>query len=492
MLTSAEENRAPRLRWSTWAFYAVLIAGGALRVVMVSTPFFLPTSDHAVVYLMARHAASGDFTRFYWGQSYGGTILPATAGVIMRVTGAHIEVLAAVSTAFFAVAAWFTRGIGIALVGPLAGDLAGIASWLPGLGMFTVSILDPGFYGPTMALSTAAIWLIARGQGRKPYWVWLLIGVLLGLAFWQSPIGLAFATPFTIWLVVRQPSVTRWLTGAAGAVLGAWPWLQLLITGDAGLLTPHGQGANWRNSVQLFTQVFPGAFQSDVTQFAPRWFRYAWCLALAAAVAAFVVWAVLHRRAGAVLIAASTATAAVAIVVGAGPLPLHQDSFRYTAFLWPSVAVVAGWLFSRLRFLPVVGVVLAALVTVVPVVRVASLSANAGQARWGNDAVAVVAYLRENNVVAAYADYALAYRIAAYQEERIVVASLVPDRYRPYDAAARAESPNVVIVNDGMDNDRLLKSRMQPNWTRVVVAGWAIYRIPGGVARLGPMPWAYS
>src|SRR4051812_4853996 len=94
---SASPRRRPRFAPTTVAFGALLLAGLALRIFFTESTAYPFNSDEAVVYLMAKHVAHGEFPAFYWGQFYGGTLLQTVAGVVMIVVGPSLLVLAIVS-----------------------------------------------------------------------------------------------------------------------------------------------------------------------------------------------------------------------------------------------------------------------------------------------------------------------------------------------------------------------------------------------------------
>lgn len=71
-----------------------------------------------------------------------------------------------------------------------------VAAWLfPGLTVLVMSVRDPGFYGPTVALALGVIAVATAPIGGKRLLVWLLVGLLAGLALWTSPMSAALAAP---------------------------------------------------------------------------------------------------------------------------------------------------------------------------------------------------------------------------------------------------------------------------------------------------------
>jgi len=476
---------------SRWLFYVVLIAGTAWRISLVFTPVFSPDSDRAVVYLMARHAAQGDFSALYWGQSYGGTALPITAGLVMHITGMNIETLAIVGIGYWAAAAWFTRAVAREMISPVAGDIAGVLVWLPAMGVVLQSILDPGFYGPTLAFALSAVWLIVRGERQKPLWQWALIGVLAGLAFWQSAVGGALVAPFLVWQALGQRRWRSWGVGAVAIVVGCAPWIKAAVLEGVGVFAPHGRQLPLRSAYTLYTHVLPASFHaspagSDV-------FRLGVAGLAFALMASFTAVAIAQRRWPRVLFVVSLALVTVALVVGSGTV-LLWDSYRYASFLFPTLAIAGAWLLTSWRPGIPFGIVFAvgaAVAFSVPTVSASRPGLGSLQAeRWGADTLAVGDFLRDRHANTAMGDYWFAYRFTASQNESIRVGSLVLDRFPPYSQAAKSARPGFVVVQAGGANDKLIAAINPPGATRTVIVDWAVYELPDGYSSLGSPAWA--
>ncbi|RFA15253.1 hypothetical protein B7R21_04300 [Subtercola boreus] len=467
------------LRIAGIAFWVLLAAGLLLRLLLVFTPAFYVDSDNAIVSLMAKDISDGDLTFFFWGQTYGGTLLQLVAGGVMAIVGAHIEVLSVVAMLFFVGGVLVLRFIATKAFGPLVGNVAAILYWFSGFYTLRISISEPGFYGPSLVLGLGATALALRQPVRRPLLQWALVGLAAGLAFWQSPMGAALAIPGVLILLVR--SRRHWyriLVGIAAAIVGALPWL-VMFANSLNALAPKSDGTHpgLRSFATLFTSTMPSIFSAQGT--VVGYLTAALCLALFALLA---VLAVLGRNAWVAALLAGTVLAVVVVVIGAGTT-LGPSDYRYTVFVLPSLAVAVAWLVTRIRYRIVAGITAMVLAATLTVVQVESLFPNLSfgtQSRYIiGDIRSLGQYLEDRNLGAVYADYWVAYSLTAATEERVTAAGLTNDRYPPYQQRALQGDEITVVVLENNENDtRMQVATDLPPFTRAVHAGYAIYTFP--------------
>src|SRR6476619_7598304 len=80
--------RAPRAWWYRVTVVGGIAAGVLLRVALLVRPTGSLDSDEAIVGLMARHIVhQHDFTAFYWGQNYGGSITAVVMAAVFSLFG---------------------------------------------------------------------------------------------------------------------------------------------------------------------------------------------------------------------------------------------------------------------------------------------------------------------------------------------------------------------------------------------------------------------
>jgi hypothetical protein len=202
-------TRAVRLaRWLTlehrWLLVAGLVLGAELRLLVGLSPELgRLDADHAVLYLMARHVGDGDLPAFYWGQEYGGSLLPLLLGAVFLLTGPQLWLLNAAIALSGLLVALLTWRVGVALGRPGAGAVAGalVAVGPPSWVWFTTA--SDGFYAVGLCFSLGAVLTALRPATARTV---AATGVLVGLAVWTSPLSFVTAPP----AVLLQLRSCRW------------------------------------------------------------------------------------------------------------------------------------------------------------------------------------------------------------------------------------------------------------------------------------------
>ncbi|RFA22642.1 ArnT family glycosyltransferase [Subtercola boreus] len=477
--------RAVEHRASTFAFWVLLAVGLALRIVLLFTNSFRVDSDNAVVYLIAKHFSEGDVAWFFWGQTYGGTLLEMVAGAAMVVFGTHVEVLSIVGALFFVVATLLVRQIATEAFGRrLVGNVAGVLFWFPGYWMQRVGTSEPGFYGPSLMLGLLTIWLVLRGDRRKSHLQWALIGLAAGLALWQSPMGIAIAAPAALVAVIRQFSPTRYLVGIAAAVLGALPWIIVFLTTATAVKPQRDTPIALVNFVAFFSRMLPGVLSFTHTPSAPgpgstssAIVRYPVAIIAVALIVMLLVLAITKRSWWLGTLVASTVTVVVVVVLGTG-LILEVDSVRYAIFVLPAITIGIAYVVT---LVPLAGLGAMAVAVAFTVAQVLIIFPDLRVSRAESFIVGNISvlgdYLEANDITGAYADYWVSYSVTAETGERAEVAALSgPRRYAPYEDTAQAAPRATVIVLRDNDNDRMLQTDASlPPSVRTEVGDYAVY-----------------
>lgn len=455
------------------AFWLLLGLGFALRVYFVFSNGYTMNSDHAVVYLMARNVAEGEFPAFFWGQSYGGAILSLTVGLLMVPFGPSIELLAIASALFWAGAAVVLRFVTSAVIGPIAGVVAGLLFWFPGLVVLSVSVVDPGFYGPSLLFGFALVLVaVRRSAGRYLVVDWVLAGVFAGLSLWTSPMAVAIAAPAVALMIWRDRRWKFWMLGTGIAFVAAAPWIFEIIRNlsSSAATLARSSGTRLESFASIFTAMFPAAFPGSTNELV----RFAVTVATLALVAALVRRCVVTRNAGATVIAVGMVLVIIVLVSGSG-VRLAEDSVRYSAFLIPGLSFTVAWLLAGRVWLSTLTAGAAVAVTMVSVLVAGDGFAPGARTPFQPELAAVGEYLEGRDIDAAYGSYWISYSLSAVTDERLTVASLGPRRYERYETVAAEQDLMAVVVFIGADNDTLLTNDPAlPAHERVELGGLAV------------------
>jgi hypothetical protein len=231
-------------RWAA-VIGVVAAAGIAMRVYVWRSTLGIPDSDEAVVGLMARHAAQGHFTVFFWGQSYGGSQEAILAAPLVWLFGDSWTAIRVVPIALQAAACLLIWRAGLRLIGEPGARVAGALFWIwPPYAAYYISRAF-AFYGTDVFYCSLLLLLALRIVERPDRLRVGLFGLALGLAFWQTSQIVPIALPLIAWTLWKQPKAVRHLPVAAGLLLlGALPWIVWNLRHDFGSLTLPSAGSS--------------------------------------------------------------------------------------------------------------------------------------------------------------------------------------------------------------------------------------------------------
>ncbi len=228
-----------RVAVSPWGLTiaAVAVAGIALRVWVYRSALGVPNSDEAVVGLMARHFLHGEFTTFYWGQAYGGPQEAMLAVPGFAVFGSSWLALRLVPLVLSAVGAILVWRVGLRTIGPRGALVAGALLWIWPPYVVDELTHELGFYGLDVVYSALLLLLALRAVERPDAVRVGLLGLVLGLAFWETSQIVPIAAAVIVWTVWKEPKTLRQLPVAVAlGLLGAAPWLVWNLTHHWGSL----------------------------------------------------------------------------------------------------------------------------------------------------------------------------------------------------------------------------------------------------------------
>jgi hypothetical protein len=491
-------------------FVAVLLAGFLLRIFLLTTSTHLLDDDQAAIYLMARHVSHGELVAMYWGQNYGGTLLQLIAGLVFFLIGPSWAALAIVEVVFWAVAAVFLWLLVRIISGNRIAIIAVCIFWFPGITLARLTTLDPGFYGPSVALALAAFFIVFSAKKKMGTLRWAVFGLVCGLALWTAPtalvaalVALAFAL---IWRssFARRAIFTRAPLFVAAALAGSAPfWIYNVRHDWGGLTLFSGQTANgglagsFGKAIELVTAVIPGSISFDVGDQMRSWWWSNWPsansapvlqptsyslaqqlivivpLVIALVYTCFMLIRARNLRGGVFMIAG----AATFVVVASASYGAGIDNFRYAAFLLPWGAFILASLVSKWRWSGIAASILSIGVTVGFSVASYDYAGRDGNPGYGPGISAVVNYLESQGDGHVFGDYWLSYRITAASDEKITVAPLQPvafRRYQRYEDEAVAARPTVVVLYPHNQNEKTLRAMKDVQWKKRVIGGYVI------------------
>jgi hypothetical protein len=180
-------------------------AGVVLRVWTYRSALTIPTSDEALIGLMVRHAEHGQFSTFFWGRPYGGTqeVLLAVPGFMLF--GSSYLALRMVPIALSALATFLIWRVGRRTIGEPAAAAAAGLFWVWPPFDFLQFVRAQGFYASGVVYCALLLLLALRVVERPDRVRVGLLGLVLGLAFWES----AQITPIALVVLGWTPGSRR-------------------------------------------------------------------------------------------------------------------------------------------------------------------------------------------------------------------------------------------------------------------------------------------
>ncbi|HEY1738102.1 MAG TPA: hypothetical protein VGI86_05300, partial [Acidimicrobiia bacterium] len=358
----AGESVAPR--WWLMLSLLLVLGGFVLRAVILASPLGRLDSDEAIVGLMG--LSIGHFHKpplFYWGQYYGGTIEPMLVAVTTRFSRSALAVkivplgLSVVS--------------GYTIVRAARRMMPRAQAWLAGAllvawpGTVWLSTKERGFYWMTLLLVALALLVALRLHDARPAWPVrdaVLLGVLCGLAWYESAQCAFVLVPLLAWLLVcDRPPLRTVLQVLGGGVIGGAPWLFGVVKYGSRVTQQPGGDATYTGRVRrAFGQLIPRILGVRPSYYGGWLLAGAGFVVYVALVAAVVVLAIVGinrmRRAGAVSWWQRAATPLTLLVLLALTFPFlvaipatSSSTFepRYALLLVPTAALLVAWCARR-------------------------------------------------------------------------------------------------------------------------------------------------
>jgi hypothetical protein len=482
----------------------VVVAGGVaglvLRVATHRSSLGVLDGDEAVWGLMARHVLDGEVSAFFWGQGYGGTQEVLATAPLFAVFGSGTVVMRLVPVALTAVAAALVWRIGRRTIGEPAATAAGVLLWVWPPYLVWKSERAHGFYGSGLVLVCLVLLLVLRLAERRSRTDAALLGLVLGLGWWETPQIVPIAVPALAWLAWRQREIWRDAWAAAPpAVVAALPWLVSNLRHDWWSFDIDAGDSPYPTRLRgFFSSTFPMSFglREPFTSDWPLGRGLSGLLYLGLVAAFLVAWR--RRRsteAGLLFVVAASFPFLYAI----SPATWLVDEPRYLVVLLPVLALLFGQALTSVRRAAVAVAAGVALSTVAlwHLTATPGYFARVERQFVPRDFGPLVVELETHGPRHVFASYWLAYRLDFESRERIVAAEATlaevatqgarvlpprprrPDesRHPAYDTVVRADPHAAYVLLRRAPEERRMRPLLErAGYVRSELDGFTIYR----------------
>lgn len=479
---SEPERLEGRGRSSSWTgpagrvIVAVAIAAGlVLRIWVMGHRAGSLDSDEAVVGLMARHLLHGQFSVFFWGQPYGGSLEAIFTAGLFAVLGPSTLVLKLVPLGLDAAATVVVWRVARRTIGePLAGPAAALF-WIWPAAFVWSSVKAQAFYGAALLAAVVILLLVLRLSEGGAVRDWVLLGLVIGLGWWSTPEIAFVAVPAAAWLAFKaRPRIRQVALAAVSGVAGASPWLVWNLHHHLESLRPAAQAtpvnSYWDHLAGFFHLGLPEALGLRLPLSA-RWLGspFAGKAAYLLVLCVLVVVATRWRSRQSLLLVVGVS---YPLLFALSPYSWYLDDPRYLLLLSPVVALLAAQAVQRWVL---AGVAVLAAGLALSIVGIAAIPA---QLPYPQDFQPLIHRLEAMGTRRAFADYWVAYRVDFESKERLTLSPTSPIRYVPFDAEVRRDPDPAYIFLKGTLPEAQFLSQLQGlgvTATVSTVGGFRVY-----------------
>lgn len=212
-----------------WLVAAGVLAGVGLRWYVMASPLGGLDGDEGTSALVSSRVRDGEFLAFIPGLRAGGTALAYPRALVLALTGNHAVPAKLCEVAVFAAACVTVWRVGRRLWSELHGQVAGLIMWVYPAATVWDSTKVRLYYTTAILFVALALLVAARLHDAGQALLWRDVsafGLIGGLSWWNHPMTLYAFVPIALWVLVTRPGIVRRAhLLAAGAVVGALPWL---------------------------------------------------------------------------------------------------------------------------------------------------------------------------------------------------------------------------------------------------------------------------
>jgi hypothetical protein len=466
-------------------FAVLLVAGLIVRVLVLRTTWSQPDATEAYGMLMAQQAAHGHFSLLFWGAASGGTLVTFIEAPFVAVFGLHLWVIHVIDMALTLVCVFLLRAVGRRFLAPVAADVAAGTFWFFPANWLFWSSKEYVFWLPAIAFALATCLFVLRwfdSRSRSELWK---MGACAGLSLWSY--GLVFpliAPALVIFVWAERKHGWVLLRAAFFALLGVSPWLAyFVIHGSSDVnfqAAPGGRISQFRATI---TQLFPSTFLGGQRRVDVLWtgvnpsltnMKNFGALTFMAIVLVAVI-VLLRREVAVAACAASVLLWPFALL--ASHVPAGTATYRYGLILVAPVLLMAAYVLSKARVVPLLGVGALALV----VATTWSDTSGFAAAPQCNASVGVVTdYLVSQHRTDVWAAYWLSSPIDVCSNQRVVAAAVTPALGHAAQVAALAAPRSTYVVFAGNELDVQINAwatRHPGVATRTTAGGYAVWEL---------------
>lgn len=419
-------------RWETAftiAVSACFAFGLAARLWIFTGDLGELSADEAVMGLMATHLLDGEWSTFYWGQAYGGTldvILMAPVVALLGATRTALQVVPFLQSIAATALVWTVARRVLGRPGALT---AAALFWSFPAAFVWWQTRQSLLYLPIIVLGLVLV-LGALRLEENPHRKldWIVLGLAAGLGFWTSPQIVYFLLPAGIWLLIKLPlSAVRvgWVVIIA-FLLGASPWLITNIT--EGWPSIIGLPTISDGPVDRLTSLAGGGLPIALGMKVPFTEEWLWpsigpALYVAAALGTLGVAVTLRRPPRAIHVGLLFAFPVLFTLI---PAAAYVGSGRYFFFLAPPIAIALASLPRGTRG-RIILMTIATGMTALGLFQLRDVPVG-----FVPPVEPLVEVLDREDVDHVVAGYWLAYKLAWETEERIIASPVFANRYPAY------------------------------------------------------------
>ena len=516
--------------------HPLILYGLPLLLAAVLKSFLWPTTitpfnaDEAIVGLMARHINQGQWTPFFYGQSYMGSLDALIVALGFRLFGEQVWVIRLVqSLLYLGTVATMVMLASRLLSSTRSALIAGLLAAIPTVNVTLYSTVSLGGYGEMLLLGNllllGGIRMIDRLNTEQPieprfYWGLAVWGLGAGFAFWVMGLTLVYTIPVLaglLWHLYQdeQAAIIKSLIllGISG-LLGSAPWWipaimdsslavfsELAGGAIAGVSTGSWLSLTFRRAINFV--VFGG---SVVIGARPPW-GVRW-LMLPLLPLAMIAWLVILTYSVRKLIKEKGSTrlilvAMISVVLSAGYIfsPYGDDpSGRYfLPFLVPMSIFGGDFIAAQFEENKLIGIGLTAFLLIFNLGGIIQSVVDTPPGLTTQfDAVTqidhsqideLIDFLEDNDICKGYSNYWVAYPLAFLTQEEIIFVPRLPyhedfryttrdDRYPPYNDVVSSATEVAYITTRHPVLDDYLREQMRNldiTWQEKKIGDYTVY-----------------